>query len=200
MKRFLLFTSSLVLMVPEVAMAQAGHHPPGASQSRPPSARPPQQRPPQVRPPATRPPQIRPPSVRPPEGGRPPGTRPPGTRPPTTRPPTTRPPTRPPQVRPPVARPPHARPPHRPGYRPPNFRPIAVPAYRYPRGYGYRRWRVGLLLPSIFLSQAYYYDNYYNAGFGSAPRGYRWVRYGPDLLLVNLRTRRIADVIYNVFR
>ncbi|WP_447726273.1 RcnB family protein [Sphingomonas koreensis] len=185
MKRFLLLTSSLVLMVPEVAMAQAGHHPPGGSQNRPPSARPPQDRPPQVRPPVARPPE-----------GRPPGTRPPGVRPPSTRPPHTR----PPQVRPPVARPPHARPPHRPGYRPPNFRPIAGPAYRYPRGYGYRRWRAGLLIPAIFLSQAYYYDNYYNAGFGSPPRGYRWVRYGPDLLLVNLRTRRIADVIYNVFR
>lgn len=99
-----------------------------------------------------------------------------------------------------MARPPHARPPHRPGYRPPNFRPIAGPAYRYPRGYGYRRWGIGALLPAILLSQAYYYDNYYNAGFGAPPRGHRWVRYGPDLLLVNLRTRRVADVIYNVFR
>lgn len=169
MKRLLLLTTSLALIVPELAMAGAA-----PVQDRPSAARPPQDRPPGARPPGTRPPQPRPPMVRPPR-------------------------PQPPQVRPPVARPPQ-RPPHRPGYRPPNFRPIAGPAFRYPRGYSYRRWRVGLLLPALFLSQAYYYDNYYGAGFGAPPRGYRWVRYGPDLLLVNTRTRRIADVIYNVFR
>ena len=47
------------------------------------------------------------------------------------------------------------------------------PAYRYPRGYSYRRWRVGLLLPAIFFSNAYYYNNYTVFGFGSPPRGYR---------------------------
>jgi len=36
-------------------------------------------------------------------------------------------------------------------------------------------------------------------GLEPPPRGYRWVRYGPDLLLVNIRTRRVADVIYGAF-
>ena len=30
-------------------------------------------------------------------------------------------------------------------------------------------------------------------------RGDRWVLYGPNLLLVNLRNRRVEDVIYGVF-
>jgi Ni/Co efflux regulator RcnB len=34
---------------------------------------------------------------------------------------------------------------------------------------------------------------------GRPPKGYRWVRYGPDLLLVNVRTGRISDVIYGAF-
>jgi len=36
-------------------------------------------------------------------------------------------------------------------------------------------------------------------GLDGAPYGYRWVRYGPDLLMVELSTGRIADVIYGAF-
>ncbi|AYJ87981.1 hypothetical protein D3Y57_13365 [Sphingomonas paeninsulae] len=90
--------------------------------------------------------------------------------------------------------------PHRPGAgRPPNFRPIHGPSFSYPRGYRYRRWSVGLILPSLFLSSAYYYSNYASLGVGPPPPGYRWVRYGPDLLLVQHGSGRIADVIYGAF-
>lgn len=142
------------------------------------------------------------------QGQRPPGVRPPnpgpgnGQRPPITRPPITRPPNPGPGNghRPPVTRPPVVRPPHGIGHRPPNFRPIPAKPFRYPRGYHYRRWTIGLILPHLFLSSAYYFDNYATYGFGPPPRGHRWVRYGPDLLLVNTRTGRIADVIYGAFR
>lgn len=90
--------------------------------------------------------------------------------------------------------------PYRPGGgRPPQFRPIRERPYRYPRGYRYRRWTTGLILPAIFLTSAYFYDDYYRLGLGGAPYGYRWVRYGPDLLLVELGTGRIVDVIYGAF-
>jgi Ni/Co efflux regulator RcnB len=90
--------------------------------------------------------------------------------------------------------------PHRPGAgRPPNFRPIHGPSFRYPRGYSYRRWSVGALLPSLFLSDTYYYGNYASLGVGPPPPGYRWVRYGPDLLLVQRGSGRIADVIRGAF-
>ncbi|MDF2387515.1 RcnB family protein, partial [Nostoc ellipsosporum NOK] len=90
--------------------------------------------------------------------------------------------------------------PHRPGIgRPPNFRPIHRPPFVYPRGYHYQRWSIGGLLPLLFLSNNYYYDGWYDLGLGAPPPGYRWVRYGPDLLLVNVRTRRVVDVIYGAF-
>ncbi|PXA87878.1 hypothetical protein DMC47_31065 [Nostoc sp. 3335mG] len=91
------------------------------------------------------------------------------------------------------------RPPHNPGFRPPNFKPIHRPGWHYPPGYQYRRWTIGLLLPHLFLSSAYYFDDYANYGFGPPPYGCRWVRYGPDLLLVETRTGRIRDVIYGAF-
>jgi Ni/Co efflux regulator RcnB len=83
--------------------------------------------------------------------------------------------------------------------RPPNFRPIHRPGWQYPSGYRYRRWTIGLLLPHLFLSQNYYFDDYARYGFGPPPYGCRWVRYGPDLLLVEVRTGRIRDVVYGAF-
>ncbi|BBC99179.1 hypothetical protein YGS_C1P0435 [Sphingobium sp. YG1] len=55
------------------------------------------------------------------------------------------------------------------------------------------------MLPSIFLSSRYYYEDYRTLGVGAPPPGYRWVRYGPDLLLVRTRTRKVVDVIYGAF-
>ncbi|TCU62046.1 nickel/cobalt transporter regulator [Novosphingobium sp. PhB57] len=97
-------------------------------------------------------------------------------------------------------RPPVVSQPHRPGAgRPSTFRPMRAPPYRYPRGYSYRRWTVRMVLPAIFLSSAYLFQDYSMVGVGPPPPGYYWVRYGPDLLLVNRTTRRVVDVIYNAF-
>jgi Ni/Co efflux regulator RcnB len=189
MKRFLLISSALILALPAVAQAQ--QRPPQQTKpARPgrPGARPPgNQRPPAARPPGNQ----RPPAARPPQHR--PGTRPPGNQ----RPPVAR----PPQHRPPGGRPPAHRPPvHRPGAgRPPHFRPIHRPVFHYPRGYSYRRWRIGLILPRLFLASPYYFDDWAPLGVGAPPPGYRWVRYGPDLLLVQLGSGRIADVIYGAF-
>jgi len=177
MKRLLLAATMALITTSDIAIA-AQQATPAARPNRP-------GRPPQVQPtkPSPRPPQVRPPVQRP--------------RPPVARPPQR--PPRPPQVRPPV-RPPVVRPPHRPGAgRPPHFRPIHGPIFHYPRGYRYRRWTIGLLLPAIFLSNVYYWNNYADIGVGPPPRGYRWVRYGPDLLLIQIRTRRVVDVIYGAF-
>ena len=194
MKRLLLASTSLLLILPDIALAQdAQPRParPGTTRPARPDnggARP--QRPVRPNPGG---PQIQP--VRPGNGG------------PQIQPPR---PGRPgnggPQIQPPRpnpgggVRPPRPRPPHRPGAgRPPNFRPIHRPGWRYPRGYRYRRWSIGLLLPALFLSSTYYFDDYYDLGVGPPPPGYRWVRYGPDLLLVQIGTRRVADVIYGAF-
>lgn len=73
------------------------------------------------------------------------------------------------------------------------------PAFVYPDGYGYRRWGIGAFLPSVFLGSGYYFNDYYRFGFAPPPYGFRWVRNGPDLLLVNVRDGRIRDVRYGVF-
>lgn len=89
---------------------------------------------------------------------------------------------------------------YRPGsLRTSRFRPIQRPTFRYPSGYSYRRWSIGSLLPSLFLSNNYYFNDYSTLGVGPPPYGYHWVRYGPDLLLVQNGTRRIVDVIYGAF-
>jgi Ni/Co efflux regulator RcnB len=85
------------------------------------------------------------------------------------------------------------------GPRASNVRRVRAPAFRYPGGYGYRRWNVGLILPSIFLSNYYFYSNWATVGAYPPPPGFVWVRYGPDLLLVSRRNGRIRDVIYGVF-
>lgn len=97
-------------------------------------------------------------------------------------------------------RPPVANKPYRPGSgRPPSFRPIRQPGFRYPSGHRYRRWTVRALLPAIFLGASYRFYDYAAVGVGPPPPGYYWVRYGPDLLLVQRGTRRITDVIYGAF-
>ena len=110
-------------------------------------------------------------------------------------------------------RPPHHRPkppivkpmppnwsgPHRPGWRPPHWRPIHRPPFHYPPGYHYRRWSVGQVLTGLFLADRYYFNDYNRFGLYRPPYPYRWVRYGPDLILVNSRNGRIYDVIYNAF-
>lgn len=216
MKKLLLAASVFALIAPDIALAQQQAEPPrggatrpapGGGQARP--ARPggggqpgrPGNGGPQIQPPR---PGTGGPQIQPPRPGRP------GNGGPQIQPP--RPGNGGPQIQPPRPgngnRPQPGRPgngyrpgnPHRPGAgRPPNFRPIHGPSFRYPRGYGYRRWSIGLLLPSLFLSNAYYYNNYASLGVGPPPPGYRWVRYGPDLLLVQRGSGRIADVIYGAF-
>ena len=53
------------------------------------------------------------------------------------------------------------------------------------------------MLLRVFLGSGYYFDGYSSFGVGAPPRGFRWVRYGSDLLLVNVR--RIARVVRGAF-
>lgn len=69
----------------------------------------------------------------------------------------------------------------------------------WPHGHRYRHWAVGARLPMVFVGSAYYYDGYGSLGFSAPPMGYRWVRYGDDLVLVNVRTGEIEDISYGVF-
>jgi Ni/Co efflux regulator RcnB len=123
----------------------------------------------------------------------------------------------------PDAGPPNQPAPRAPAHRPPAHRPAAArapygprpahrflsgggwhhsirgPAFVYPSGFAYRSWTTGAILPPVFLTSAYFYDGYATLGLGPPPAGYRWVRYGPDLLLVNVVSGRVADVVDGVF-
>jgi Nickel/cobalt transporter regulator len=69
----------------------------------------------------------------------------------------------------------------------------------YPPGWGYRRWDIGAFLPPIFLAEDYWYSDWDLIGLPPPPPDDEWVRYGPDLLLVDLTTGEVIDVVYDVF-
>jgi Ni/Co efflux regulator RcnB len=71
--------------------------------------------------------------------------------------------------------------------------------YAWPHGYGYVRRPVGWIMPHPFLTSAYFYSGWATLGLAAPMAGYQWVRYGPDLLLVQIGTGRVADVRYGVF-
>jgi Ni/Co efflux regulator RcnB len=73
------------------------------------------------------------------------------------------------------------------------------PVFHYPRGFAYRSWSRGQLLPRVFLSSPYFLNNWTYYNLGPPPRGYRYIRVGPDVLLVNIRTGRISETIPGVF-
>ena len=180
MKRFVICAAAIALMLPSLAQAQPGRdRPDNRPDNRP--GRPGDNRPGDNRP------------------GRPGDNRP--DRPVTLPAPV---PDRP-GIRPPPPRPgPGLRPPPRPSrpqfsWRGRYYNPIRGSLFRYPPGYAYRRWSIGAFLPGLFLTAPYYYDDWRMLGIDRPPPGRCWVRYGPDLVLVNLRNRRVEDVIYNVF-
>ena len=64
------------------------------------------------------------------------------------------------------------------------------------RGWSYSRIGIGFRLQPTFYSPRYYYSGYQGYGAG---RFQQWVRYGDDLVLVNVRTGRVLRVVYNYF-
>ena len=193
MKRLLAIATALCFALPSIALAQPNNGPPN-------------------KPPMTKPAFGAKPVGKPPGHGhkpKPPGNghkpKPPGNghKP---KPPGNGHKPRPPHNRPPKPRPPSWRPPNwhkpRPGqwyWRGHWVNRIHGPIYAYPPGWTYRYWTIGDVLPALFLSSTYYYDDVGPLGLEVPPPGYRWVRYGSDLLLVNLRTGSVEQVAYGVF-
>lgn len=83
-------------------------------------------------------------------------------------------------------------------FRGQEYAAVRAPAYRYPRGYAYRAWHRGDVLPRLFIAAPYFLDYAY-LGLPPPPPGTRWVRYGPDALLIDLYDDHVVDVIYNAF-
>jgi Ni/Co efflux regulator RcnB len=67
------------------------------------------------------------------------------------------------------------------------------------RGYGYNRLSIGLVLDSLFYSNRYWLNDPYQYRLPAAPYGTQWVRYYNDVVLVDVYTGEVIDVIENFF-
>jgi Ni/Co efflux regulator RcnB len=76
---------------------------------------------------------------------------------------------------------------------------VHLAPFIYPNGWAYRRWATGMMLPPLFLAPAYFYADWAALGVTAPPPGFQWVRYGPDLLLVNVTTGEVVDTVYDAF-
>lgn len=87
------------------------------------------------------------------------------------------------------------------GYRNEHHEIFRAGRYYAPRGwsYGYRRFEIGVLLPSLFYAADYWIDDpaYYRLPPVDGP--YRWVRYYDDVLLIDLRSGVVVDSIPGFF-
>jgi Ni/Co efflux regulator RcnB len=80
------------------------------------------------------------------------------------------------------------------------FSRVRGPAFAYPPGWQYRRWSIGARLSPLLAAPGFFYQDWSALGLQQPPPGYSWVRFGPDLLLVNLTTYEVEDVVYGVFQ
>jgi len=84
-------------------------------------------------------------------------------------------------------------------YRGQAFERVRTAPFVYPPGWGDRRWEVGAFLPPFFLVRDYWYPDWGLIGLLPPPPDYQWVRYGSDLLMVDLTSGEVIDVVYDVF-
>jgi len=78
-------------------------------------------------------------------------------------------------------------------------RPFAAAPYAWPQGYGYQPIGVGGYLAPAFWSPDYFVVDYYLYGVPPPEPDFAWIRYGPDLLLMNLDTGEVVQVVSGVF-
>lgn len=76
-----------------------------------------------------------------------------------------------------------------------------LPPYSAPRGwgFGYRRFTPGLIIAPSLFARNYWIDDPWAYRLPPAYGPFRWVRYWDDVVLVDLRTGRVVDVIPNFF-
>nr|WP_156370027.1 RcnB family protein [Novosphingobium sp. Leaf2] len=68
------------------------------------------------------------------------------------------------------------------------------PAYAGPRGYAYRPVTVGYRFDRAYYGDRYWVRDYARYRLPAPMAGHRWVRYGNDVVMVNLRSGRVVRV------
>ncbi|HEX8306866.1 MAG TPA: RcnB family protein [Allosphingosinicella sp.] len=67
------------------------------------------------------------------------------------------------------------------------------------RNYRYNRLSIGIVLDSLFYSNRYWLSDPWQYRLPAAPYGTQWVRYYDDVVLVDVYTGEVIDVIENFF-
>lgn len=70
--------------------------------------------------------------------------------------------------------------------------------YYYPRGYSVRSWSIGYRLPSVFFAPSYHIS-YGHYGLAPPPYGCTWIRVDRDVMLIDLETGEIVDILYGFY-
>ena len=70
--------------------------------------------------------------------------------------------------------------------------------YYYPRGYSRGYWNIGVRLPRAYYAPNYYV-NYSTYGLAAPPYGCYWVRIDSDVLLIEIATGEVVDILYGFF-
>jgi hypothetical protein len=73
------------------------------------------------------------------------------------------------------------------------------PYYAPYRNYYYRRIGIGFFLDALFYGDRYWIDDPWSYRLPAVYGPYRWVRYYDDVLLVDIYTGEVVDVIYDFF-
>lgn len=73
------------------------------------------------------------------------------------------------------------------------------PYYSPYRGYGYSRFSIGVFLDPGFYANRYWIGDPWQYRLPPAEPGTQWVRYYNDVLLVDIYTGEVLDVIYDFF-
>jgi hypothetical protein len=85
-------------------------------------------------------------------------------------------------------------------YRTSNRVVFHVGAYYAPyRDYSYRRFGTGSILDSLFFGSRYWIADPWQYRLPEVYGPYRWVRYYDDVLLVDIYSGEVVDVIYDFF-
>lgn len=73
------------------------------------------------------------------------------------------------------------------------------PGYAAPRGYAYRPIGVGGRLESSFYGRSYWINDWSSYRLSRPGPGLQWIRYGNDVLLVNVRNGHVLRVYSRFF-
>ena len=88
------------------------------------------------------------------------------------------------------------------GYRNQHRDIFRIGRYQPPRGYynyGYRPFQIGVRLDPYFYASNYWIDDPYDYRLPPVWGSYRWIRYYDDVLLVDLSSGQVVDVIRQFF-